>query len=112
MHINRYRLYCLTSALLLVSCSTLENPAIPDREYTPERDREITEQFNAMEGAQYECGRAFIEAYQKSLYDYCEATGRGKNVGGGCSHIAYAWSINTRLLELGLDRCGKSQPDH
>ncbi|WP_390449923.1 hypothetical protein, partial [Pseudoalteromonas sp. MTN2-4] len=65
----------------------------------------ILERVNSLEGKEKECLNNFISDYQKSLYEYCEATDGGNNIGGGCHHVAYAWSITSSVLEAGLASC-------
>jgi hypothetical protein len=91
-----------------VTTTTPLNPEIPRGTYTAERDAEVLAQYNSMGGKQKRCGEAFVRTYQKALFDYCVVTDGGKNVGGGCHHAAYAWSIHTRVLELALEHCTNS----
>jgi hypothetical protein len=108
-------LYFVALIAALLACASTSgaaeptDPTIPQGTYTSEREAEILALFNSMQGKQEQCADAYLRAYQKALFDYCEATGRGKNVGGGCSHAAYAWSIHTRVLELALEQCAKSR---
>jgi hypothetical protein len=101
------RIIFLALAIGLIACRT-QDPTIPARAYTPERDAEILARFSSLKGSQKLCADEFIRDYQKSLFDYCEATGSGENVGGGCSHVAYAWSLHTRVFELGLEECASA----
>lgn len=111
MH-TRHRIFAVfLLATLLLGCARTElpaaspDPAIPIKEYTEERANEILKQFNSMRGKKELCGNAFINTYQKALHDHCIATDGGKNIGGGCAHVAYAWSIHTHVLELGIEHC-------
>jgi len=80
--------------------------------YTAKVDAEILAQFNSLQGDQKRCADAYVRAYQQSLLDHCVATDGGKNVGGGCHHVAYAWSIHTRVLELAIEQCATPLKDH
>jgi hypothetical protein len=89
------------------NCNAAEpvDPTIPRGTYTAEQEAEVLAKFNSMQGERKRCGNEYVRAYQKSLFDYCVATDGGKNIGGGCDHVAYAWSIHARVLELALERC-------
>ena len=86
------------------------DPTIPTGNYTPEREDEVRAQFNSMQGDLKQCGYTYIRDYQKSLYEYCTSTDGGKGIGGGCDHVAYAWSIHTRILELAFEHCSTASP--
>ncbi len=83
----------------------LENPRIPHGEFTEDENSQILEKVNALKGTNEECLNTFISDYQRSLYDYCEATNGGENIGGGCAHVAYAWSVTSSVLEQALNSC-------
>ena len=99
---------CLSILALIASCSGPVSPEITPRSYTPAREQEIINQFNALNETQAACANGFIKSYQKALFDHCEATNGGKNIGGGCDHVAYFGSVHTRVLEVALERCTKT----
>jgi len=115
-HVRDFLVIALIAPLLggAGNCNAAEpvNPAIPRGTYTAEREAEVLAKFNSMQGEQKRCGEAYIRAYQKSLFDYCVATDGGKNIGGGCGHVAYAWSLHTRVVELALERCTSASKEH
>jgi len=92
--------------------ATPVDPRIPKGSYTSEQEAEVLAQFNAMQGLQKDCGDAYTRAYQESLYKYCVATDGGKNIGGGCDHVAYAWSLHTKVLELAFEHCTSTAKGH
>ena len=51
------------------------------------------------------CVRYFIHVYEKSVFDWCERTGAGTKVGGGCYHVAYAYRA-VSVLEEAMQACG------
>ena len=88
-------------------CSSVElkDPKIPSRKYSDEENQAILEKVNSLAGQEKECLNKFVSDYQKSLYEYCKAIDGGKNIGGGCHHVAYSWSITSSVLEAGLASC-------
>ncbi|STQ90792.1 hypothetical protein [Iodobacter fluviatilis] len=82
-----------------------KSPEIPREKYTPERTMEIINESNATTGKVKECKNKFFAEYQESLYKHCVATNGGKEIGGGCEHVAYAYSIHERVIELALQKC-------
>ncbi|WIV98334.1 hypothetical protein [Kinneretia aquatilis] len=97
----------------LLSLAQPVNPAIPRGKYTPERQMEIINEANAATGKIQKCINEYIASYQESLLKHCVATDGGKGIGGGCEHVAYAYSVHERVIELALQRCKaapKSKP--
>ncbi|WP_343862582.1 hypothetical protein [Aliiglaciecola litoralis] len=83
----------------------MKNPQIPRGEYTNEQSQEILNVVNSLSGEEKICSDEFISTYQGKLFKYCEETDGGKNIGGGCHHVAYAWSITTSVLESAVAAC-------
>ena len=76
--------------------------------HTNEHDDRVLAEFNAQIGAVRECADSFVKDYQDSLFKQCEATHAGDSIGGGCDHVAYAWSITFELLERSNKHCAKA----
>ncbi|CAD5271185.1 putative integron gene cassette protein [Alteromonas sp. 38] len=100
----------LAFAMIFAGCESLQlvNPEIPIGEYNEAESKNILDQVNSLEGEPKACLDSFINEYQKGLFEYCEATEGGENIGGGCAHVAYAWSITTSVLEAGLANCTRT----
>lgn len=97
--------------LLFVSACTsseIEDPAIPIVKYSEEFRDKNRERVNSLKGEDKDCVNNFVKSYQESLLEYCELTNGGENIGGGCAHVAYAWSIHTEVLVRALNQCKTS----
>ena len=95
----------LTSSGVSYSSSVLKDPTIQRGDFTTEERDKIIEQVNSLKKKDSICVRKFYRSYQKSLFDYCEANGNGRNVGGGCEHIAYAWSLHSAVTVQAFKHC-------
>lgn len=93
----RIRVLSILLIFSALGCSNvaLQNPKIPDRKYSDEENQVMLERVNSLAGKG--CLNHFVSDYQKSLYEYCKATDGGKSIGGGCHHVAYAWSITSSV---------------
>lgn len=89
----------------VLSIAQAKSPEIPRQKFTPERQMEIINAANSATGKAQECINEYIRAYQDSLMKHCVATGGGKGIGGGCGHVAYAYSVHERVIELALEKC-------
>ena len=100
--------YLLSPIILVAGCSVtspMKNPLIPRGEYTEKQSQQILDEVNSLNDESKVCSDEFISTYQNNLFKYCEETGGGKNIGGGCDHVAYAWSITTSVLESAVVAC-------
>nr|CEN54968.1 putative integron gene cassette protein [uncultured bacterium] len=104
------RLLISVAIFTAIACSPeLLDPTIPPGNYSQAEEDQIRKAYNTLESSQRACGDAFIKSYQESLFRHCEATDGGERIVGGCGHVAYAWSIHPRVLELALQQCKKPQ---
>ena len=98
--------WCFCLVVITVSAANPKgNPKIPRLDYTRKQNEKILEQVNSLGKKDAECVWSFKKAYQKSLFDYCEKTGKGANVGGGCHHTAYAWSLHSGVTVKAFEKC-------
>ena len=106
----RNRVISLLLTIFIFGCSiaAIDDPKIHNRKFSDEDNQIIHTKVNSLVGQEKECLNIFINDYQKSLYEYCEATDGGDDIGGGCNHVAYAWSITSSVLEAGLSSCQKN----
>ncbi len=102
-HINQSLAFTCISLLALSGCTG--QPVVT---HTNEHDERVIAEFNAQIGSERVCANAYVKDYQDSLFEHCEATHGGDNIGGGCDHVAYAWSITTELLERSIQHCTKA----
>ena len=100
----------LIASILTIAagCSPdLPDPTIPFGNYSQTQKDQILKDYNGLSASQEKCGDEFLKNNQDTLFEYCEANNGGENVGGGCGHVAYAWSIHERVLELAMEKCKK-----
>ena len=95
----------LTMPIVSFSANILKDPAIQQGDYSKNQRDSIRKLVNSLKKSDSKCVRKFKKDYQKSLFDYCEANGNGKLVGGGCEHVAYAWSLHTAVTIEALKNC-------
>ncbi len=68
-----------------------------------------TEQVNSYMSKSSEnakCIISFTEEYKKKVFQDCQKSGEGDNIGGGCYHIV-GYSINTNVLKDAFTHCTK-----
>jgi hypothetical protein len=94
-----------------MSCTknnVIQNPKIPVGSYSEAQSNKILDSINSLTEDGKKCVDSFISKYQDKLLKHCEATKGGKNIGGGCYHVAYAWSISTSVLDKAFTMCQNS----
>jgi hypothetical protein len=102
-------LVAIPVSLLVAATPEPIDPTIPLRDYKPGEEARISDTYSTLRGPEKDCAARFIRSYQDSLFAYCEATDGGAGIGGGCPHVAYAWSIHTRVIEAALESCTNSR---
>ena len=98
------------AALLAVAgCVTVKDPRVHSPDYTEEQADQILARVNALQGREKQCLVEYEDAYKRSVYEWCVATGSGGEA-EGCEDIAYAYNP-IRVTELGLAHCKKSHAE-
>jgi len=77
---------------------------VRDAEFDKGENDAIGRRYNAMTPEQRECGSHVIDQHMDAVFEQCKAHQCGRNIGGGCAHIA-GYSTNTSLLSAATDRC-------
>ena len=92
-------------AMLSPGLAAPVDPTVARPKYSKEHQTELIRRYNSAPENKKPCLSEYIRNYQGSLFKYCVATDGGKNIGGGCDHVAYAYSIHEGVLELALEKC-------
>lgn len=51
------------------------------------------------------CVARFHKRYRQAVYDHCIANDLGRNVGGGCAHVA-GYAFHSGVLAAAIQECG------
>jgi hypothetical protein len=77
---------------------------VPSRDYTVEERDALIEFHNSQSEQWKSCAIQIARKHQQAVFKACEMEKCGRNIGGGCSHIAED-SLYTSTIEAAIEQC-------
>tara|TARA_R110002096_G_C14461996_1_gene712350 strand:+ start:528 stop:968 length:441 start_codon:yes stop_codon:yes gene_type:complete len=87
----------------------VDDPRFPEENFSEGEDQKIWKTYRSLTDGNRACFNKIMDEYRRSVLEYCEQAGYGRNVGGGCYHI-YGESDKTTAFNHALASCDVEIP--